>query len=80
MATLVYLGIFHWIGWLLWMGLLLLPGMRHPKVPDPEPPKQSLLILGPICLVMLILCATPQPFSKASVIDFITHYLHHGQH
>ena len=80
MAALVYLGIFHWIGWLLWLGLLLLPGMRHPKVPDPEPPKKSLGILGPICLVMLILCAISEPFSKASGMEIapkLSHLFHH---
>ena len=32
LATLLVLGVFYWVGWLLWASLLLLPGMRHPKV------------------------------------------------
>ena len=38
MAGLLYLGIFSWPGWLIWAALLLLPGMRHPTVQDPEEP------------------------------------------
>lgn len=79
MAALVYLGIFHWIGWLLWMALLLLPGMRHPQVQDTQPLKPSLLLLGPLCLVMFVLCATPEPFAKkGSTVGFVKKLIHHG--
>jgi Zn-dependent protease len=76
MATLIYLGIVHWIGWLLWMALLLLPGMRHPKVQDPQPPTKPLMLMGPLCLAMLALCAIAEPFSNASLLHIIHRFSH----
>jgi membrane-associated protease RseP (regulator of RpoE activity) len=77
MAALVYLGVMRWLGWLLWTGLLLLPGMRHPKVQDPVTPKFPLMIVAPICLIILVLCAIPEPFSNASLLHVIQKMRHH---
>jgi len=76
MGILVVLGITSWLGWLLWTGLLLLPGMRHPKVQDPDMPRMPLLIVAPICLVLFLICATPQPFTSPGLLHIITHFHH----
>ena len=73
---LIYLGITLWLGWLLWAALLCLPGMRHPRVQDTESLHPALLALAPISLAILILTATPQPFSDSSLINVISR-LHH---
>ena len=75
-AALVYLGIAHWTGWLVWAGFLCLPGMRHPTVNDTRPLPTKLLLLAPLALVILILTAMPEPFTKFSVLDLIAK-LHH---
>jgi membrane-associated protease RseP (regulator of RpoE activity) len=77
MGILVVLGITSWLGWLFWTGLLLLPGMRHPKVQDPIAPRFPLLIVVPICLLLLVLCASSEPFSNASLIHFVSRLFHH---
>jgi membrane-associated protease RseP (regulator of RpoE activity) len=71
-VCLFLLGIVSWLGWILWMGLLLLPGMRHPKVEDRTPLRGRRRILAPICLAILILTATPEPFQQANLL----HTLH----
>lgn len=52
-----------WPGWVIWGGLLLLIGMRHPAVLDPGPPldarRRWVAALG---LVVFLLCFTPVPF------------------
>lgn len=52
-----------WPGWLLWGGLLLLIGVRHPAVLDPGPPldrrRKWVAALG---LMVFVLCFTPVPF------------------
>jgi len=85
MALLVFLGIEYWLGWLLWTALLCLPGMRHPTVKDTEPLSPTLLLLAPIALLILILTATPEPFSHSSLIDVLRKsgfidFLHHHRH
>lgn len=76
MAALAYFGVTKWLGWLLWVGLLLIPGMRHPKVNDPQPLPWKLAVLGPLCLLMFVLCATPEPFNHMSMTHFFER-LHH---
>jgi Zn-dependent protease len=77
MAALLYLGVMHWLGWLLWVGLLSLPGMRHPAVRYTDPlPHPKLLLLAPVALLILILTATPEPFTKSSLLDIIARIRH----
>ena len=70
-AGLFLLGIFAWLGWILWAIILTLPAMRHPLVVDTGDVKQWHLALAPICLVILVLSATFQPFTGFSLIDVI---------
>jgi membrane-associated protease RseP (regulator of RpoE activity) len=52
-----------WPGWLIWGGLLLLIGVRHPAVLDPGPalgPRRRWVALAG--LVVFLLCFTPVPF------------------
>jgi len=77
MAILVYLGIVHWLGWLFWASLLCLPGMRHPAVRYTDPlPHPRLLLLAPVALVILVLTAMPEPFTRSSLLDIIARIRH----
>ena len=67
-AGLFLLGIFNWVGWILWGLILLTPGMRHPVVPDDVPVKRWHYALIPVCLAILVLAATYQPFEGFSLI------------
>jgi len=77
MGILVVLGITSWLGWLLWTGLLFLPGMRHPKVQDPVDPTFPLVAVAPICFVLLVLCISAQPFSNASLMHLVSRVFQH---
>lgn len=52
-----------WPGWLIWGGLLLLLGVRHPPVVDPyeglDTRRRWVAFIG---LVVFLLCFTPTPF------------------
>ncbi len=62
-----WLGWYHpnliWPGWLMWGGLLLLLGVRHPPVLDPyeglDARRRWVAVIG---LVVFLLCFTPAPF------------------
>jgi membrane-associated protease RseP (regulator of RpoE activity) len=77
MATLAVGGIFLWMGWLLWVGLLLLPGMRHPQVNDPVPLRKSVFALGPVCLLLFALCVVPTPIGSLSGADVFNSIITH---
>ena len=75
MLGLVVLGIFFWLGWLLWCALLLFPGMRHPRLESTDTLTWKHKLMAAGCLVMFFLCATPRPFSDYSLL-VVLHRLH----
>jgi Peptidase family M50 len=60
-----------WVGWLLWGGFLLIPAMRHPKVPTEPQLKQGRLFLAIIALLIFLLTVTPTPFFNNSLMHFL---------
>jgi len=75
-AVLIILGIQYWLGWLIWAALLCLPGMKHPSVKETTPLAPRFFVLVPVSLAILILTATPQPFTNASLLDILSHLRH----
>jgi len=70
-ATLFALGIFNWAGWILWGIILLMPAMRHPRVPDPFAMTKWQYALVPICLFILLFAGTFQPFDGYSLLKIL---------
>lgn len=65
--ALVPLGIFFWMGWLVWAALLLLTVMRHPAVPQYPPLDARRKLLAVFALVMFVLTLIPAPFLGAGL-------------
>ncbi|HEY3706906.1 MAG TPA: site-2 protease family protein [Terracidiphilus sp.] len=64
-------GTLFWVGWLLWGFFMMLPAMRHPKVPMDEPLSGGRMLLGLVGLVILLLTFTPVPFYDASLMHLL---------
>jgi Zn-dependent protease len=75
-AGLFVLGVFSWVGWLLWAAILMTPGMRHPEVPDTGDTRRWHYALVPICLLILLVAGTYCPFEGYSLLD-VFHKLPH---
>jgi membrane-associated protease RseP (regulator of RpoE activity) len=61
--VLLPLAIKYWIGWGVWIGLLLFLRLKHPPtIDDYIPLRPRHVVLGIIGYVLLILCFTPAPF------------------
>jgi len=71
-VALLILGIFCWLGWILWGLLLLIPAMRHPRVPEQPSLDTKRVVLGIIALLIFALTFSAAPFQGSSVI----HYFH----
>ena len=67
--ALFVLGIFSWIGWILWGLILMTPGMRHPKVADKTASKRWHHALAPACLLLFLLSGTYRPFQGFGLVD-----------
>jgi membrane-associated protease RseP (regulator of RpoE activity) len=53
---------FKWTGWLVWVAIALVMGVRHPRVADedaPLDPRRRLVAW--ICIAVFALCFTPEP-------------------
>jgi membrane-associated protease RseP (regulator of RpoE activity) len=64
-------GAVYWVGWILWGVFLLIPAMRHPRVPIHPRLSRGRLLLGVIGIAIFLLTFTPTPFYDNSLIDFL---------
>jgi len=64
------MGTVFWVGWILWGLFLLIPAMRHPKVPLEPKLDPNRLVLGIVGILILILTFTPTPFYDSSLMHF----------
>lgn len=63
-------GAVYWVGWILWGLILLLPVMRHPKVPLHGGLHRGRIILGILGALIFLLTFTPTPFADNSLMHF----------
>jgi membrane-associated protease RseP (regulator of RpoE activity) len=64
------MGTLYWVGWLLWGLFLMIPAMRHPKVPTAPALSRGRLVLGWIGLLLFLLTFSPTPFYDNSLMHF----------
>jgi membrane-associated protease RseP (regulator of RpoE activity) len=64
-------GAVYWVGWILWGAVLLIPAMRHPRVPVETKLSRGRLVLGFIGLAIFLLTFTPTPFEGNSLMQFL---------
>jgi len=66
----IVMGIIFWIGWFLWAFIILVLGLRHPRIIDEETPlSPRRKFMGLIALVIFILSFIPDPLKGYSVFD-----------
>jgi membrane-associated protease RseP (regulator of RpoE activity) len=64
-------GLHYWAGWALWGLILLLPAMRHPRVPRETPLTRIRIALGLLGLSLFLLTFTPTPFYGNSLLQLM---------
>jgi membrane-associated protease RseP (regulator of RpoE activity) len=64
------LGTVFWVGWILWGLFLMVPAMRHPKVPAEPLLGRGRVILGVAAMLIFLLTFTPVPFEDNSLMHF----------
>ena len=71
--ALLPLGVFYWLGWLVWSCILIVLGPRHPHVPLYPELGRGRRMLAVVALIMLILTFMPAPL-PGSLLDAIRDY------
>jgi len=69
--VLFLMGAVFWVGWILWGIFLMVPAMRHPKVPLDVKLSPGRVVLGAIALAIFVLTFTPTPFYDNSLMHFL---------
>jgi membrane-associated protease RseP (regulator of RpoE activity) len=69
--VLLLAGVFYWVGWMLWGIFLLIPAMRHPRVPADTELGTGRLLLGFVGLVLFLLTFTLTPFEGNSLLHLL---------
>ena len=69
------MGVFFWVGWFVWALIILLLGLRHPRVIDEETPlSASRKIMGFMALLIFILSFIPAPIKGYNVFDLLRQF------
>jgi membrane-associated protease RseP (regulator of RpoE activity) len=69
--ALLLAGVFYWLGWMIWGIFLLIPALRHPKVPLHTELSPGRAILGVVGVALFALTFTPTPFHDNSLIYLV---------
>jgi membrane-associated protease RseP (regulator of RpoE activity) len=68
----VFMGIFFWIGWFIWAFIIVILGLRHPRIQDeatPLSPRRKLI--GFVIILIFILSFIPDPIKGYNLFDII---------
>lgn len=73
----IFMGIIFWIGWFIWAFILLILGMKHPRIIDEETPlSPRRKLLGFIALAIFILSFIPDPIKGYNLFDVVRQILY----
>lgn len=64
-------GAVFWIGWILWGIFLLIPVMRHPRIPVETTLSGGRQWLGIVGMAIFLLTFTPTPFGDSSLMQLL---------
>ncbi len=70
LAVFIFMGIFFWIGWLVWALLISFMGLKHPRILDEDTPlSPRRKVIGIAVLLIFILSFIPDPIKGYSLLD-----------
>lgn len=72
LAAFAIMGVFFWVGWFIWALLILVLGLRHPRVRDEEAPLGSgRAWLAAGLVLVFLLCFTPDPVEGLDLLTIV---------
>jgi membrane-associated protease RseP (regulator of RpoE activity) len=68
----IIMGIFFWVGWLVWAALIAKLGLKHPQIVDEDIPlPRTRRIIGYGLVIIFILSFIPDPIKGMSLFDLV---------
>jgi len=75
LMSFIIMGIFFWIGWLVWALLISVMGLNHPAILDEETPlSPRRKVIGVIVLLIFILSFIPDPIKGFNLFDLLNSF------
>lgn len=72
LVVFVIMGIFFWIGWIVWTLVIVLLGLRHPRVVDDrERLSLSRRVIGVLVLLIFVVSFIPAPIKGYSLLELL---------
>ena len=72
LVVFVIMGIFFWIGWIVWTLVIVLLGLRHPRViDDRERLSLARRCIGAVMLLIFVLSFIPAPIKGYSLLELL---------
>jgi membrane-associated protease RseP (regulator of RpoE activity) len=74
-ALFIVMGVFFWIGWFIWAFLIMVLGLKHPRVVDEATPLSARRkFIGFVVVMIFILCFIPDPikgFEGSNLLELL---------
>ena len=72
LVVFVIMGVFFWVGWFVWALLILLLGLKHPRVLDEDVPlSRGRKAVGALIVVIFILSFIPDPIKGLNLFGLL---------
>ena len=71
LGAFLVMGIFFWVGWIVWALVILLLGLKHPQVIDEERLSPARRTIGAVILVVFIISFIPAPVKGYSLLELL---------
>jgi len=72
LAAFIIMGIFFWIGWIVWALIILLLGLKHPRVVDDrERLSPGRRLIGAVVVLIFGLSFIPAPIKGYSLLELL---------
>ncbi|MHB8095241.1 MAG: site-2 protease family protein [Candidatus Aminicenantales bacterium] len=75
LGVFVVMGVFFWVGWFVWALLILLLGLKHPRIIDEEVPlSRGRKAIGALIIVIFVLSFIPDPVKGFDLFSLLKQF------
>jgi len=75
LGVFVVMGVFFWVGWFVWALLILLLGLKHPRIIDEELPlSRGRKVIGVLIIVIFVLSFIPDPVKGFDLFSLLKQF------
>ena len=75
LGAFVVMGVFFWVGWFVWALLILLLGLKHPRVADEDVPlSPGRKVIGVLIVLIFAISFIPAPIQGLNLFDVLRQF------